>query len=280
MEIVGSTDFAGDGNPVAFSWTSGGGFVNIGLLSGGSTSQASGISADGSIIIGFGDEGTLPLGNTEAWLYTSGTFTTLGFLPGGNASQANGISADGSTIVGTSSTAPGTGGFNIPNPFKYTSGTMTQLGILAGDDQGNAWAVSQDGSVIVGESINSVTAVHTPVMWLGSITAVPIPFATGEINGTALAVSDDGISITGFMNAIDGIPHTFLYTSTSGNSVLIGDPFTQNSSEGRGISSDGTKLVGSGSGVPGAAASAGSVQNRPVPRRVRPGCAASRGPAP
>jgi len=128
----------------ACRWTAAAGRVLLGTLSGGSFSEGSGVSADGTVVVGTSDSA----GGFRAfrWTVTDGMMG-LGFLPGHEFSEGNGISADGSTVVGTS--------FNglDSEPFRWTqAGGMQGLGHLPGDEDATALAVSGDGAVIVGYS--------------------------------------------------------------------------------------------------------------------------------
>jgi len=69
---------------------------------GGSSSFANGISADGSVIVGYSYKTGDGTGNYHAFKYIGSTMTDLGTL-GGTSSSAFGVSADGSVIVGDSS---------------------------------------------------------------------------------------------------------------------------------------------------------------------------------
>jgi probable HAF family extracellular repeat protein len=70
------------------------------LPGGGSYSWASGISADGSVVVGSSDSAS----GREAFRWTrGGGMVGLGDLPGGLfGSTASGVSADGSVVVGSS----------------------------------------------------------------------------------------------------------------------------------------------------------------------------------
>lgn len=125
--VVGSsvTSYASS-KRYAFRWTSGGGMANLGSL-GGSISWASGVSADGSVVVGtstIATEGPRLL-RAFRWSGSSG-LVDLGTL-GGDYSSAVALSADGAVVVGESL-------FANDRPiraFRWTSsGGMADLGSL------------------------------------------------------------------------------------------------------------------------------------------------------
>lgn len=83
----------------AFRWTDATGIQNLGTL-GGSTSEAKGVNADGSVVVGSAKQAD---GNDRAFRWTDATgMTNLGVLTGAQTSSANGVSDDGHVVVGTS----------------------------------------------------------------------------------------------------------------------------------------------------------------------------------
>jgi probable HAF family extracellular repeat protein len=122
-------------------------FTPLGQLPSGSTaSVARGLSADGTVVVGYAE---LPQAGQEAFRWTAATgMVGLGRL-GQSYSVANGVSADGSIIVGkTGRPQPG----NDYEAFRWTVATgMVGLGDLPGGAfNSGANAVSADGSTIVG----------------------------------------------------------------------------------------------------------------------------------
>jgi len=111
--------------------------------------QLTGISGDGTTVIGFGSTGFPGSGDEIGFKYVpgSGTHTALGTLTGGSYTIPLAISNDGSVIVGQAQNASGN-----TEAFKYQNGTMTGLGFLTGGSDSSATGVSADGSVIVGQS--------------------------------------------------------------------------------------------------------------------------------
>ncbi len=112
----------------------------LGTLGGG-WSYATGVSADGSVVVG---ESETADGKRRAFLWSPTVgMIDLGTL-GGEWSYASAVSADGSTVVGTASRDDGTW-----RAFRWTlAGGMTELVTLT--NHSRAFGVSADGSIIVG----------------------------------------------------------------------------------------------------------------------------------
>lgn len=197
---------------VSFIWTDATGLVDIGGLPGNNINYATGVSADGTIVVGtsgtsFGDA------FQQGWRWTSENgFTPLDDIGNDTLTfgAAEDISADGTTVVGAgtigdqdpdtddvgfavfwgnSGGAPTTIG-NLPNPL-FTGGAF-------------ATAASSDGSVIIGTSpAFSPSGAFTNrafrytaaggMVNLGSLPASP----EGSI--TALDCSNDGNTVVGYM---------------------------------------------------------------------------------
>lgn len=234
------TTIAGRGQPSGFGfrairWTSGGGLLNLGVIE--LLSEATALSADGSVIVGYtggkaftwtsgsgmvelvlpnggnaqgiSADGTIVVGRAssaivgdgEAFSWTSGGGAVLlGDLPGGafNA-QANAISDDGTVIVGSGTSALGT------EAFRWTSGDgMVGLGDLPGGTFSSvANAASANGSVIVGQGASA--AGNDAFIWTaggGMLSLRDILVSAGlDMTGwtltAATGVSDDGLTIVG-----------------------------------------------------------------------------------
>jgi len=119
---------------------------------GGLSSEAFGVSADGSVVVGRSTDAN----NTRlAFRWTAaGGMKTLGTL-GGLGSEAFDVSGDGSVVVGDASTAGG-----ASHAFRWTAATgMKDLSTLyAGTGSSylsSANAVSSDGAHVVGYGYNS-----------------------------------------------------------------------------------------------------------------------------
>src|ERR1019366_4155499 len=117
--------------------------VGLGHLPGTTNSSATGVSADGSVIVG--------TSGSQAFRWTAGSgMVGLGYLPGGNSSSATAVSGDGSIVVGN----------NNGPAFRWTAGSgMDGLGgvlVTNGLDSSgpapymSASGISADGNTIVG----------------------------------------------------------------------------------------------------------------------------------
>jgi probable HAF family extracellular repeat protein len=184
----------------AVRWTAGGGTVGLGDLPGGEfSSQAYGVSGDGSVIIGPGNSGS----GTEAFRWTAGGgMVGLGSLLGsGFSSVAYGVNGDGSVVVGESQSRllfPPPVPLYAPEAFRWTAGTgMVGLGDLPGGEfDSEAKDVSSDGSVVVGygKSVSGTEAFR----WTaggGMVGLGDLP--GGEFESRAFAVSGDGSVVVG-----------------------------------------------------------------------------------
>ncbi len=139
-----------DTGAMAFRWTDGT-MSPLGRLDGDVGSWAGAVSGDGGVVVGYSE--TLPGQELEAFQWTEqGGMIGLGDLPGGTFnSVATAVSGNGLVVVGTGrSEASGNG----PEAFAWTeAGGMVALGDLPGGEyRSSASAVSADGSVIVGTS--------------------------------------------------------------------------------------------------------------------------------
>jgi probable HAF family extracellular repeat protein len=177
-------------NPQAFRWTQQSGMQGLGYLPGGGVrnngvwptgSIATAISADGQVIVGWGDSANSG-NNFEAFRWTqAGGIQGLGDLPGGVfGSRAFGVSGDGSVVVGSGNWGDPTEAFIwTPNAGMRTLRTVLTTDYrlnLSGWTLSFALAVSADGRTVVGEGLNPCGQHEAWVAYLGSERACPADF--------------------------------------------------------------------------------------------------------
>ncbi len=165
----------------------------MGYLPGGeSSSVASGVSGDGSVVAGVSTSGLSPsFGEAFRWTETTG-LVGLGGLPGSGdpVSVPWGISADGEVVVGWALSENGR------EAFRWTeSEGMVGMGDLPGGYfDSSATDVSADGSVIVGSALNpSVTSFR----WTAATGMVDLGKPAGALGSEAWGVSADGSVVVG-----------------------------------------------------------------------------------
>jgi probable HAF family extracellular repeat protein len=260
-------------------------FRGLGFLSNSSDiyshSDADGVSADGSVIIGVGSsvngrgrelfrwtesggmvglpgnyaddvsgDGSVIVGTsinvngTEAFCWTeSGDMVPLPFYLY-HSTVASGVSGDGSVIVGYGKSFDDYTNIDVYEAFRWTeSGGMVGLGDLRGGRfYSVASDVSGDGSVIVGTSIN-VNGTEA-FRWTESGGMVGL----GDLPGGGFysdnsRVSGDGSVIVGYSQSVNGY-EAFRWTEWGGMvglGDLDGDQFY---SYANGVSGDGSVIVG------------------------------------
>lgn len=194
--IVGEGDFFLDYDFYSYEairWTESGGIQRLGSLKARGDSRPTGVSGDGSIVVGLGDS---DLGDSEAFRWTeSGGMVGLGVPPGTNPeSRAFEISADGSTIVGYQ-----TGDF-VHQPFRWTleDGMVPLIDATGRFGAGSAYDVSADGSVVVG--FGADIAGYEAFRWTEEDGMVGLGNITGDLEtfGTfGCGVSADGSIVVG-----------------------------------------------------------------------------------
>ena len=168
------------------------------------TSVATDMSADGSVVVGFGSTVSPTLlwllGPIEGFVWTSGTgMVGIGTLPGYSRSAAAGVSADGALVV-ANATLGITG-----NAFLYdvALGTRTDLGHLfpgGSSPSTGAIGISADGTTVLGTS--SGGGQTRAFRWTAGGGMVDLDPGTAGAT-EALAMSSDGSFVLG---RLDGDP--------------------------------------------------------------------------
>jgi probable HAF family extracellular repeat protein len=216
----------------AYRWMATTGVMGLGNLPGGSYATAYGVSGDGAVVVGAGQNSA---GQTEAFRWTSSTgMVGLGTLVGGTASEALGVSAYGSVVVGFSNTVTN------DEAFRWTAASgEVGLGFLPGGTFSRATGVSADGSVIVGYADSS--AGTQAFRWTSSGGMIGLGHLPGTTSSQASAVSADGASVVGFSGTFS--PQAFRWT-LSGGMLALGFVTGTSTSRAIGVSSDGSTVVG------------------------------------
>ncbi len=145
--VVGDSQTTNTAPSQAYRWSGTGTFQTLSLLPQAVESHATGVSGDGSIIVGYQLNAVSPFGSARAVRWTSPSTAEFLEPQSTRRSSARGISRDGTTIVGEV-------GVGTTDAFTWTQGGGLQIlpwrpGALSG---AHANAVNFDGSVVVGES--------------------------------------------------------------------------------------------------------------------------------
>jgi len=230
----------------AARWTAATDWVPLSDIPGGDfASQVLGISADGSVLVGWGAS---PAGYESA-RWVNGSVVAMGDLPGGaHNSAAACISADGSTIIGTGYSASGA------EVFRWGSGTgMVSLGeIPGGAYYGEPFGMTPDGSVIVGKAgTSSGTEAFRWIQAGGFQVLGDLP--NGVFESIAFDVSADGATVVG-VGATQAGPEAFVWDAGNGmrrlKDVLLAAGVSAVAdwmlTEATGISADGRVVIGNG----------------------------------
>ncbi len=212
-------------------------FTGLGHLPGPwKESQAFGVSADGSVVVGYSQVEQI---YNEAFRWTAATgMAGLGTIsPQENSSSAKAVSGDGTVVVGASG-----------NAFRWTQATGMVL--LDNTLDGNTVlaatnAISADGSVVVGSCTN-IGAPQRAIRWAPELELLPAfaPGTPGMFEGTANAVSADGAVIVGRALRAQGGSEACRWDNglITGLGLLPATGVAY--SEARAVSADGSVIVG------------------------------------
>jgi probable HAF family extracellular repeat protein len=153
----------------AFRWTLEGGMQDLGTIGNANWTEAHGVSADGSVVVGWaGFFASGEVRNVRAFRWTMMRgMQNLGTPLGAILSWAHSVSADGSAVVGW-----GEDELRRARAFRWTqAGGMRDLGTLPTtfDEikiwRGWAYGVSADGSVVVGLAKDVVGGEQRAFRW-------------------------------------------------------------------------------------------------------------------
>ena len=196
-------------NLEAFRWSAGGGMAGIGDLPGGTfNSQASGVSGDGTLVVGPASTSSSPYNTSFRW--TAGGGIT-GIVP--TTFRAFGITGDGHFAFGDNLGRAAR--LDLQNGALLTIPHVPIPGLNTDTDQ--AWAANADGSVVVG--LHNLSLINEffgrAFMWdaahgtriiqnvLINDFGLGAELAGWELNN-ATAVSDDGLTVAGYGFAPSG----------------------------------------------------------------------------
>ncbi len=195
----------------AYRWTGSGPLQDLGVLPNRSRSYATGISGDGTIVVGRAESGpnNYEYGEAFRWTAASGMKSMGKLTPQSFLSDARAISRDGSTIVG----------FNKNEvlwfqAFVWTeAGGMKALPALTGVPSSEANAVNADGTVVAGSSKSQFGPTHA-VRWVNGL---PQDLASPSIsfNSDAYSINDDG-SVVGGSYSTGPLSFAFIWSEATG----------------------------------------------------------------
>lgn len=212
----------------AYRWTENEGMVALTLPDGTYSSRASGVSANGSVVVGsinfarvvtIGGEGL-----NRAFRWTEGDgIVNLGILPGDSISWANAVSGDGKVVVGESaSTESNIGGgavYTAFHTFRWTDSTGMQSVedwlrsagvVLDADVTSSATSTNYDGSVVVGTlkvspAVNRSFGYVARVSTLGS-GLVTLADLQNSLQASAIASQTSLSSVNVLLNGVHSRP--------------------------------------------------------------------------
>lgn len=206
-------------------------FIILGTLTGLGDSEARGISNDGTVVVG--------VSGVEGFRWTEATGmvglgTGAANIYGSSFSAAYDVSADGSVVIGRMS-----GPDLITEAFRWTQASgLIGLGVMEGQD---AWpvATSADGNVLVGES-------GDPFKWVSGVGFLNL-FNSNNFD-LASDVSADGSIVVGRTRPNSGGSFATKWTTSTMSLLGVLPNTAHTSSFARGISNDGSIIVGDSGG--------------------------------
>jgi probable HAF family extracellular repeat protein len=238
--VVGSSELStptGDFSQ-AFLWSAETGLVSLGALPGDNESVAEGVSADGSVVVGYSNG---PQSAFRPFRWTSAT-GALVLDPGAEIGFAWDLSADGRYAIGGLGSGTALGGGQ--EAFRWTTDGQYQfLGFLpVAEPTSSGMATSADGSVVVGMAITSQDD-RVAVRWTESTGMVSLVSGQNVVASLAAGVSADGNVVVGEMASAES-PEAFRWTEATGM-VSLGDlPGGDVFSSATAASGDGSIIVG------------------------------------
>ena len=231
----------------AFRWTQEGGIQGLGDLPGGGFfSNAGGVSADGSIVVGSSDS----FGFRDKpfrWTQESGIELLEGTPFQGESYFVSGVSADGSIVVG------GTLSLYGQEAFRWTENDGVEIiTALEGNIQAEVPPdISGDGSIIVGSiSVGARGREAVRLKENGDIERLG-DLPGGDFNSETYGVSADGFTVVGESSSANGNREAFRWREEEGMQGLGDLPGGSFQSRANDASADGSTIVGTSSSADG-----------------------------
>ena len=225
------------GRSLAFIWTPDGGMLALANTLGGVDSVARGVSADGSLVVGYANTGAA---DHAVYWDTAGVLHDIHDGALALNSDAYAISSDGKVIVGEYQDLA-----SRSQSYYWTSILgMVKINPVAGDTESSACAVNSDGTVIVGDSGTAASGIA--YRWTASsgiATSLGVIDAFGGTSASiANGVSADGSVVVGSSTSATTLFAAYRWTQETGMVDLgsLGGFW----SEALAVSDDGEIVVG------------------------------------
>jgi uncharacterized membrane protein len=201
------------GVAACFSGAHGQTITSIGVLPGGTLSNAAGLNADGSVVVGASQSAT---NSSLAVRWTApGTLQSIPLLPNSMWSQGYGISTNGQWIAGynQNNTFPG-----VAIRWNASSG-ITQLGgypTIAPLGDARAYGVSDNGAVVIGSYDRQLTGYLPQAFRWTSGSTINLPLPGPPVYSIATAITPDGsVSVGDYATGIAPGPFGINYWGTA-----------------------------------------------------------------
>jgi probable HAF family extracellular repeat protein len=203
--------------------------TDLGVLVGGTTSNAFDVNSDGSVVVGTSQSAE---GNRAFRWTRLGGMVSLGTMDG-FPTHAGGVNEHGTVVTGNNMNT--NGGLS----FRWTSaGGMQNLGTLPGGELSYGWGINGDGSVIVGYSYGPGRGYR----WTAAGGMQNLGTLPGGSYSESRAVSSDGNVVAGY-STITFPGHAARWTQVTGWQD-IGTLGGGHMSIAQGISGNGQVIVG------------------------------------
>lgn len=196
-------------------------------------SIARGVSADGSVVVGWSPY--------QGFRWTpGGGIEGLGYLTYVPMSGAAAVSGDGKVVIGSAAVS-----MSFEKAYRWTVATgMVSLPFLSGGFDSIAYGVNHDGTAIVGGSTSTETGpYYQAFLWTPVGGTIGLGALKGHDFSTAYGVSADGSVVAGTSWGWTTGQEAFGWTK-GGRMVGLGYLPGYDESSGRDISADGKTIVG------------------------------------